>query len=107
MSSTEKLDLQMALLRSTGPVGRNVACRLHTKSDEDISNERTSLLHFLTPRSGVFLQELTGSQLVKKNSHFMESEVSLPHSQVPTTCPYPEPDQSRPYPPTQLPKYLY
>jgi len=24
----------------------------------------------------------------------MESERSLPHSQVPATCPYPEPDQS-------------
>ena len=29
--------------------------------------------------------------------HFMESEGSLPHSQFPATCPYPEPDQSSPY----------
>jgi len=29
----------------------------------------------------------------------MENEGSLPQSQVPTTCPYPEPDQSSPYPP--------
>ena len=29
----------------------------------------------------------------------MEPEGSLPHSQVPATCPYPEPDQSSsPYP---------
>ena len=28
----------------------------------------------------------------------MEPKVSLPHSQVPATCPYPEPDQSSPYP---------
>ena len=28
----------------------------------------------------------------------MEPEGSLPHSQVPTTCPYPEPAQSIPYP---------
>jgi len=28
----------------------------------------------------------------------MESEGSLPHSQVLTTCPYPEPDQSGPFP---------
>ena len=29
----------------------------------------------------------------------MEPEGSLPHSQVPATCPYPEPDRSSPYPP--------
>ena len=29
----------------------------------------------------------------------MEPEGSLPHSQVPTNCPYPEPDQSSPCPP--------
>ena len=28
----------------------------------------------------------------------MEPEGSLPHSQVPITCPYPEPDQSSPSP---------
>jgi hypothetical protein len=27
----------------------------------------------------------------------MEPEGSLPHSQVPDTCPYPQPDQSSPY----------
>ena len=32
----------------------------------------------------------------------MESECSLPHLQVPATCPYPEPDQSSPCPPTHL-----
>jgi hypothetical protein len=42
-------------------------------------------------------QKLTGSQLVKKSPHFMENKVSLQHSQMPPTCPYPEPitvDQS-------------
>ena len=29
----------------------------------------------------------------------MEHEGSLPHSQVPATCPYPEPARSSPYPP--------
>ena len=29
----------------------------------------------------------------------MEPEGSLPHLQMPTTCPYPEPDRSSPYPP--------
>jgi len=28
----------------------------------------------------------------------MEPESSLPHSQVPATCPYPEPARSSPYP---------
>jgi len=28
----------------------------------------------------------------------MEPEGSLPHSQVPATCPYPQPAQSSPYP---------
>jgi hypothetical protein len=28
----------------------------------------------------------------------MELEGSLPHSQVPATCPYPEPDYSSPHP---------
>ena len=38
-------------------------------------------------------------QLVKKFPHFMESERSLLQSQVPTTCPYPEPACSSPCPP--------
>jgi len=28
----------------------------------------------------------------------MEPEISLPHSKVPATCPYPEPDRSSPCP---------
>jgi len=34
----------------------------------------------------------------------MEPEGSLPHSQLPASCPYPEPDQSSPYSPKPLPK---
>ena len=34
----------------------------------------------------------------------MEPEGSLPHSQVPATCPYPEPPNSSPYPYIQLPE---
>ena len=52
----------------------------------------TLVTHLFTPTSRVLLEKLTGSQIVKKNSpYLMESEVSLPHSQVPTTCPNPEP----------------
>jgi len=45
----------------------------------------------LTMWSRVLLGKLTDSQLVKK---FPEG--SLPHFQLPATCPYPEPDQSSP-----------
>jgi hypothetical protein len=33
----------------------------------------------------------------------MESEGLLPYSQKPATCPYPEPDESNPHPPSLLP----
>ena len=36
--------------------------------------------------------------------HFMKPEGSLPHSQVPATCPYPEPARSSPYPRLTLPE---
>ena len=32
----------------------------------------------------------------RNSPHFMETECSLPHLQVPATCPRPEPDQSSP-----------
>jgi hypothetical protein len=35
----------------------------------------------------------------------MEPQGSLPHSQVPVTCPYPEPYRSSPYPHIVVPKY--
>jgi hypothetical protein len=51
------------------------------------------LTHSLTPHSTVLLEKLTGLQLDNKFPTF-----SLPHSQVPASCPYPEPAQSSPYP---------
>jgi hypothetical protein len=47
----------------------------------------------------VLLEKLMVSQLVKKFPAFYEPEGSLPHLQVSDTCPYPQPDQSRPCPP--------
>ena len=43
--------------------------------------------NYLTPYSTILFQKLTGSQLHKKypHPHFMESEISLPHSQKPAT----------------------
>jgi hypothetical protein len=38
-----------------------------------------------------------------RGKHFLEPEVSLPHSQELSTCPYPEPDQSSQYPLHSLP----
>jgi hypothetical protein len=57
-----------------------------------------SLTHFLTPRSRVLLEKLTGSQFVKKFPRFMEIEDSLPRLQERATCLYYEPDQSSPCP---------
>ena len=52
--------------------------------------------YLLTPWNRVFLEKLAGFQLVKKYPAFMEPKVSFSYSQVPATCPYPEPDQSSP-----------
>ena len=38
-------------------------------------------------------EKLIGPELVKKFPAFYGTEGSLPHSQAPATCPYPEPDQ--------------
>jgi len=51
----------------------------------------------LIPWSRV-LEKLTGLQLVNKFPTFMEPEGSKPHSQVPATCPHPQPEQSSPCP---------
>ena len=45
-------------------------------------------IYLLTYSSRVLLEKLTSSQLVKKRSAFYGTRSSLPHSQVPTTCPY-------------------
>jgi len=61
--------------------------------------------YLLAPWSRVLLEKLTGSQLVKKFPHFMEPKFPLQHSQVPATCPYPQPipvDQSR----SEAPVYI-
>ena len=45
-------------------------------------------------------------QLVKKFPAFLEPEGSSPYSQVPATCPYPEPTPSSPRNPLPLPEDL-
>ena len=55
------------------------------------------------PRSRVnfqLLEKLTVPELANKfPTFFMEPKGWLSHSQVPATCPYPEPTRSNPYPP--------
>jgi hypothetical protein len=43
----------------------------------------------------------------RNSTHFIEPEGSLPHSQVPATCPYPEPDQSSPCTPSHFFKIYF
>jgi len=57
----------------------------------------------LTPWSRV-LEKLTSFQLVKKFPTLWNPKCSLPHSHMPTTCPFPEPDQSSPCPHIPLPE---
>ena len=40
----------------------------------------------------------------RNSPHFVEPEGSLPHSQLPTACPHPEPARSNPYPHIPLPE---
>ena len=73
-----------------------------TKSPSELGNgadccHASCREHLLIPCSRVLLEKLTGSQS-RNYPHFMQTEGSLPHSQVPATCPYPEPDQSIPCP---------
>jgi hypothetical protein len=60
--------------------------------------------YFVTPRKTVLLEKLTDSQLVKIFPHFMQPESSLPRSQVPAICLYPQPAQSSPQPHIPLPE---
>ena len=68
-------------------------------------NAHSTLPHLLTyylitcyntPCSRVILEQLPGSQLVKKLPEFYETEGSLSRLQVPANCPYLEPAQSSP-----------
>jgi len=56
----------------------------------------TTFFYVLHTPWGRDLENLTGSQLVKKIPAFYETLSSLLHLQVPATCPYPEPYQLSP-----------
>ena len=73
-------------------------------SDVTFYADDTRVLVLCTPWSRVLLEKLTGFQQSRNSPHFMEPEASLPHSQVPATCPYPEPARSSTYPHIPLPE---
>ena len=57
------------------------------------------LTYLLTPCSRVLLENLTGSQLIKKFPAFYGTRSFITGLQWSATCPYPEPDQSSQCPP--------
>ena len=69
--------------------------KLLIKFCSSVSPDSFSHLHnfSLTPCSRVLLEKLTDSQS-RNSPHFIEPQGSLPHSQVPATCPCPEPARS-------------
>jgi hypothetical protein len=52
----------------------------------------------ITQWSRGLLEKLTGLQKARNLPHFREPKCSLPHTQVPTSCIYPAPARSSPYP---------
>ena len=68
------------------------------------SHVRSSAMLFLLVvlMSRVIPEKLAVPQLVTQFPAFYETQRSLQHLQKPPTCPYPEPDQSRPCPITLL-----
>ena len=62
------------------------------------------LLTYLLHGAESFLRSLLVLQLVKKFPAFLEPECSSQYSQVPATCPYPEPTPSGPHNALPLPE---
>jgi len=62
------------------------------------------LTYLLTPYSRVLLEKLTGFAASQEIPAFLEPRGSSPYSQVPATCPYPEPTPSSPHIPLPLPE---
>jgi len=70
----------------------------------------TYLLSYLLRGAEFFLRGQSFFSKSRYSLHFMEPEGSLPHSQVPVTWPYPEPDRCSPCPHIPLledPSYYY
>ena len=65
----------------------------------------TGLTYLLTPWSRVLLEKLTGSAASQEIPRILRNtKGSSPYSQVPATCPYPEPTPSSPHNPLPFPE---
>ena len=77
----------------------------HTIKLQFVGRQFGGLVSLLSPWSGVLLEKLTGSQLVKNfPSFYGEHEGSLLLLQVPANSPYPMPEHSCPCPHIPLPE---
>jgi len=75
-----------------------------TVVSQHISVFSNTLTYLLTPWRRVLLEKLTGSAASQEIPRILEPEGSSPYSQVPVTCPYPEPTPSSPHNPLLLPE---
>jgi hypothetical protein len=73
------------------------------KKPEPKLSAPTAFTYLLTPWSRV-LQKLTGFAASQAIPRIYGTRSSLPNSQVPATCPYPEPAPSSPHKPLPLPE---
>ena len=78
-------------------LGQNFwASKIHMKPPKGLESKT----YLLTPWSRVILEKLTSKlcSYSRNSPHVIEPEGSWTYSQQPSTCPYPEPKQSNPYP---------
>ena len=62
-----------------------------------VVNERLTYWLTYSLEQGISLETNRLFSQSRNSPHFTEPELSLPHSQMPVTCPYPEPARSSPY----------
>jgi len=79
--------------------------KLNTASLMICTSDTNLLTYLLTPWNRVLLEKLTGSAASQEIPPiFWNPKDSSPYSQVPATCPYPEPTPSSPHNPLSLPE---
>ena len=73
---------------------------------DQYSPGKIAYAYLLTPWSRVLLEKLTGFAANQEIPHILwnQPESSLPYSQAPAICPYPEPTPSSPHNPFPLPQ---